>query len=53
MFTDWAWDALSDSYLQLGDVAAAAAVFREASAYFPDRLDYRTKAAALGSATLS
>jgi glycosyltransferase involved in cell wall biosynthesis len=48
MFTDWAWDALSDSYLQLGDVAAAAAVFREASAYFPDRLDYRTKAAALG-----
>jgi glycosyltransferase involved in cell wall biosynthesis len=48
MFTDWAWDALGDSYVQLGDLAAAAAVYREAATSCPDRLDYRTKAAAFG-----
>jgi tetratricopeptide (TPR) repeat protein len=50
MFTDWAWEALGDTYLQLCDIGSAASVFRDAAAYFPDRLDYRTKAAALGAA---
>lgn len=47
MFTDWAWSALGEVYLELGDVAAAARVFRDASAIRPDDRELRTKAAAL------
>lgn len=49
MFTDWAWVALADSLLVLGDRAAAAAVWAAAAAARPDRLEYRVKALALGA----
>ena len=49
MFTDWAWDALADSLLEVGDVGGAAAVYREAAQAVPHSVEYRTKAAALSA----
>jgi glycosyltransferase involved in cell wall biosynthesis len=47
MFTDMAWQALADCYIQRGDHRSAAAVYEEAARQRPDRLDYRTRSAGL------
>lgn len=49
IFTDWAWDALADSLLQVGDRAGAAEVYATAARERPDRLDLRTKSRALAA----
>ena len=45
MFTDWAWEALGECHLRLGDLERAAESYGEAARCRPDRLDYRTKSA--------
>ena len=49
MFTDWAWEGLADSLLQLGDRAGAAEVLAMAARERPQRLDLRTKSLALAA----
>lgn len=49
MFTTWAWDALADSLIALGDIGAAADVYADAAYHQPDNLEYRTKATALAA----